>query len=976
MAKGKSTWKYNKLLTARRNYFAFGTENRSNPLGLDFTSAAYHGYRGDRQATADFVKTANANGANINTKNLPGSLGGGSIPSGSSFLGLDWSNPFKGTDGVAAKNALVSAAGAAVGGIGGGLLSGGMTSTAGNVLSGLSGIAGAIPGPWGAVASAGLGLIGGLTNRMFGSKMNTENIAKVEANINNLNSFQSNASDFDTLSSNWANADVGMTFNDSYIGKDGWFSNKAKNKAADLRNKIGLGNAWVQNTLINNADNIADTQMQNLLGNYAAFGGPLLFSKGGSIHIKPENKGKFTETKRRTGKTTEELTHSSNPLTRKRAIFAQNAKKWHHAFGGELNTQGGDFTNGLLYIDNGGSHEANPYEGVQLGVDPEGTPNLVEEGETVFNDYVFSKRLKVPKAVREKYKMRSTKEMTFAEMSKEMARESEERPNDPISIRGLEALMSDLASAQEGVRETQQVRQYAQGGRLFAAGGGKGNQTLNYNNSTTGLYFGKDPSEFNPYASDGTIDWGIMYGADSPYTKRRQYVIDHWDDPGVQEWLGRYVEGINEYNKGRSGYQPMTKSDITKDIFTSRTWDKSWGGMHAGVDYAGDPERIIKTQHMLRGADGLTAMPNDAIYYAGRNAQTGYTWDEKFKDQYKRLDNGAYTTEYDPETNTETRTYFYSPLEKKGSGNRYYRKNSNGQYELVTGENPYLDIQNAGNYTQVRSMANNQNGTDYYYDPDEADPEYKKLPTGLRYAPAVGLGIAAITDAFGLTNKPDYSSSEAILEASKGAGTYQPVRFKPVGNYLTYRPFDRDYYINKMNAEAGATRRAITNTSGGNRATAMAGILAADNNYLGQIGGLARQAEEYNLAQRNQVEEFNRGTNTTNSQGFLQADIANQKALMDSRDFSLKGTMAAAEMRERARLASEQAKSSNLSGFITALGDIGRENMGWNWRNFGLATGTFGNVGDEEGLLTHTGRRKTNSGAKGGKIRRKKGLTI
>ena len=48
------------------------------------------------------------------------------------------------------------------------------------------------------------------------------------------------------------------------------------------------------------------------------------------IHIKPENRGKFTETKKRTGKTTEELTHSKNPLTRKRAIFAQNAKKWSH----------------------------------------------------------------------------------------------------------------------------------------------------------------------------------------------------------------------------------------------------------------------------------------------------------------------------------------------------------------------------------------------------------------------------------------------------------------------------------------------------------------------------------------------------------------------------------------------------------------------------------------------------------------------
>lgn len=51
---------------------------------------------------------------------------------------------------------------------------------------------------------------------------------------------------------------------------------------------------------------------------------------GNRIHIKPENKGKFTATKKRTGKTTEELTHSKNPLTRKRAIFAQNAAKWNH----------------------------------------------------------------------------------------------------------------------------------------------------------------------------------------------------------------------------------------------------------------------------------------------------------------------------------------------------------------------------------------------------------------------------------------------------------------------------------------------------------------------------------------------------------------------------------------------------------------------------------------------------------------------
>ena len=46
------------------------------------------------------------------------------------------------------------------------------------------------------------------------------------------------------------------------------------------------------------------------------------------IHINPANRGKFNALKKRTGKTTEQLTHSKNPLTRKRAVFALNSRKW------------------------------------------------------------------------------------------------------------------------------------------------------------------------------------------------------------------------------------------------------------------------------------------------------------------------------------------------------------------------------------------------------------------------------------------------------------------------------------------------------------------------------------------------------------------------------------------------------------------------------------------------------------------------
>lgn len=77
----------------------------------------------------------------------------------------------------------------------------------------------------------------------------------------------------------------------------------------------------------------------------------------------------------------------------------------------------------------------------------------------------------------------------------------------------------------------------------------------------------------------------------------------------------------------------------------------------------------------------------------------------------------------------------------------------------------------------------------------------------------------------------------------------------------------------------------------------MAGILAADYATQGKMGDLFRQAEEYNLAQRQKGEEFNRSTNTFNSKGIFKADQANQSAELSARSSYLKGAMAAAELR-------------------------------------------------------------------------------
>ena len=46
-------------------------------------------------------------------------------------------------------------------------------------------------------------------------------------------------------------------------------------------------------------------------------------------------------------------------------------------------------------IENGGSHGQNPNGGVQVGTGSNGLPNLLEEKETIWNDYVFSNNIKL-----------------------------------------------------------------------------------------------------------------------------------------------------------------------------------------------------------------------------------------------------------------------------------------------------------------------------------------------------------------------------------------------------------------------------------------------------------------------------------------------------------------------------------------------------------------------------------------------------
>ena len=663
----------------------------------------------------------------------------------STFSGTNVANMLKG--------GLANSLGSTLGNIGGNLISGGLESSAGNAFSNIGGTVGkaisAVNPVLGGLMSAGSGIIGGGINAVLGSKLNQEKINEIEENNKGLNTLIVDNSNTDTIENQWANQNFGVDFTQSDIGKDGLLSNKAKNTYNRLKQQqtAARNRAFAS---YENAINSADfNQDLNLLQNYAAYGGLLdknnQYSDGGKIYIKPSKRGTFTAAAKKHGKGVQEfasqvLANKENysPAMVKKANFARNAAKWH-SLGGPLSTHGLGLSNGVIEINNGGTHEENPMEGIQMGVDNQGIPNLVEEGEVVFNDYVFSNRLNVPKAVREKYKLRGNKELTFADAAKQMQKESEERPNDPISKKGLTSSMSILQQAQEDVRQKKQQNKENMSNK-FKKGG-----------NLVPTYILNDPR------------WKAV---------------------------------------------PKLPDNFNSDPFA---------GLRPFLD-AKTSESTMLTDELNKGI---------ASY-------------------------------------------------KKGLQSYFSRNNKND------------DI----------------------------------APSWLRYVPAFG---SALGVGYNLLSKPDYSRADALAQFAQNAGKVTPISYEPIGNYLTYRPTDLSYQANRMAAQAGATRRNIMNTSGGNRANAIGSLLAADYNSQIAMGEAIRKAEATNFARRAQVEEFNRGTNQYNSEAALKAAIANQQARLDASRLGLSGYTTAMQMKDAIDAQRARTLSANLTNLFESLGQIGEE---------------------------------------------------
>lgn len=659
---------------------------------------------------------------------------------------------------------------------------------------------------------------------------------------------------------------------------------KAEKEAEELSELVKDTNNRILMSFNNAVNNNKKAQKFNMERTY--------FGEGGSIHIKPENRGKFTALKERTGKSATWFKEHGTPAQKKMATFALNARKWKHKDGGPLFTHGGIFSNGITEIDEGGTHEENPFEGIQVGVDPEGIPNLVEEGEVIFNDYVFSNRIKVPKDVKKELKVKGD---TFADAAKNAQKESAERPNDPISKKGLEDSMSKLMMAQESERMKKQAKENMKAYKEFARGGKLGNlfdgegdspnwrNNLWYNNAVKYSGTPYDDSDQLRWSgivtnANGNVDWGQTYDPLSNFSALRNYYKTNWDNPEFAPYKQAYLGRLSKSNSNMSNLDAFTLDD-----FLEMTSDKKLGAAHM-LDPTGE---ISKMASPINYAASISETPTLSI-------------------------------------NEELLNKEYTPFEIEAS--KIVEKSKNKKNKVK-------------------------------------GPKNKTNLSYLRYAPALMSGTAAIADVF---SKPDYSAADRVASVN-----IQPalVNADPVGQYLAYKPFDRMFYINQLNKSSAASRRAAQNFSGGNRASALAGMLAADYNYGTNLGKLAREAEEYNFNRRKDVATFNRDTDKFNSTQSLQAQTANQQSRNLATQLRLQQAEKVADFRQKAKDAYDTRRSNNLNNFINNLGNIGWEETQAGWLDNLAKRGVL--LMDTKGNYTG-GSGNTTTKATGGKLKRRK----
>lgn len=618
----------------------------------------------------------------------------------------------------------------------------------------------------------------------------------------------------------------------------------------------------------------------------------------------------------------------------------------------KFNMQGGYFSpQGYMRIDTGGSHDENPNGGVQIGVDEQNIPNMLEEDESVYKDYVFSDNIRADKKflidnhIPEKYAGK-----LYSEIADAYVAEVEDRPLDTISNKGLNAMLMRLAQAQEAQKEEKTVSELekeiakltpeelneletmlgnteqgqveqpsvpemvpqpvssveqvpqpqmmAEGGvlRRFEEGGGDGDLVA---------YGGTLPAAVATATHPFTAR---VSQAGNNFLKKAKEVFDEAKAPLY------FVPGIGEALLASDAVEHTVKGEYDKAVLSAVPAIKPAKGVAKVMDEA---YRILEAEKAAEAARKAAE--------AAETVKKG----SKIKDAAKKTWNVSKYI-FDP------RAVWKSGWKPTTTGGKV-GKGVVGTVQTLGSTALDLELVNQGVSTAIDQLQQRTgNNTESAYEAaKETDPfanvrarggrinryaQPAMLSTWPRYTGALTSGIMGLYNA---SQKPDH---------------YEIRRYNPVLPSATlhlvdptYNPMDQNLLVNDVLATNAGTVRALQNSGLG--PSAGVAILAADYNTGRNLGDARAKVWDANNQRRNEV-LTQRNANAKAASDFDYAMSRDRAQILNAAESqNIQNDL----MQQRLNYAAEGEKyaalQSNIDALSQALSGIGKENFAMNQVN-------------------------------------------
>lgn len=666
---------------------------------------------------------------------------------------------------------------------------------------------------------------------------------------------------------------------------------------------------------------------------------------------------------RKAKKKAKKLRNQARGLNSMATLESYMGKAYGFAEGGNLsNLMGRKYfaEGGLTTFNNGGSHEESPIGGIPQGVSETGQMNLVEEGETRFQDYIFSDRLLVHKEIAEQMNLpKNIIGKTFAEASEILGKDLEEHPNDLVSERGFEEMMTRLMAANNMTKDLKDADEQA---NVFAEGGDLGDP-----NMPTGVVkeseeatedMGRETKpitdeQVQKIASSNIKEEKIPGGRSNSEVREKatelfdpmeisvgiKVEMEHTDsiEAAREIALDHLVENRDYYT--RLYHIGLIDEDLSEEEeqFLKDKWAQIEGAEELSTE-----EQPINQPIDESVSNGLNEALNEVSteepqqFASGGPLDGGYAknnpfgtalyrkgWAHPFRRKPEGINpNNSIMGEATSYPIPPERQLFTVPDITGGyvqSDPMFYIKDNTFNPAFIKGGEDEVSATKASPKTTTKVTRNEitpmttlpYSGEVPTLNPVLKEPELVKAKTQtypeeesnwedylslLQYAPVLGNLIGAAT----------VGKAERV----------NPTRITPqqLNDYLQYNPIDPNTYMNPILAQAANARRAMADASGGSRASMLAANLGLNAQSQNAISQAALQAEAINEQRRLQSAEFNRGTNQFNASERARAEQFNTSAKMQADDINA-----------RNRAARRNAIRGYLTGAAQGLGGIGRE---------------------------------------------------